>query len=378
LRERFDLHVRQLALVIGCLAWVVAASVGAIVLGIRDAPLLLALLPFLICRSLLAASQVRAFVMGAYHALIVVGAILVPVLLGAMVAGWSEPARILAVALSLLVAAAVLFGMRGPLRGADRVASLIDLIGQLRQVPGPLVVTTVRLDQAYRTRGVTREDRDAETWRQSVVAHRLAGRVAARGGRVAWTGSSGLLWFEPADDRAPIADPLIAEVAGGLLVGQPRRFTFPAGPDAARWVGRASSAIEPLPEVSVMMERFRERFPGGLVLVPGVDPSDSPVMLDSRGRAAVLRAALRYSRSLAQVPEPQAWDVSALVEGGALLALFLAPRSAPAADRRRWRDGVRTWDLRAAAEGPMLSPPRGPGRTRWLSRPSWSRTMGYR
>ena len=38
----------------------------------------------------------------------------------------------------------------------------------------------------------------------------------------------------------------------------------------------------------------------------------------------MLRAALRYSRSLAQVPDPAAWDVSALVDGGALLALFLA------------------------------------------------------
>ena len=101
----------------------------------------------------------------------------------------------------------------------------------------------------------------------------------------------------------------------------------------------------------------------------------SHLVLDSRGRAAVLRAALRYSRSLAQVPDPEAWDVSALVGGGALLALFLAPRSSATADRRRWRDEVRMWDLRAAAEGLMLSPPRGPGRTRRLSRPSWSRMM---
>ena len=94
LRERFDVRVRQLALIIGCLIWVVAACIGALVLGIQDAALLLALLPFLVCRSLLAASQVRAFVTGAYRVLIVVGGTLVPVLLGMMIVDWSEAGRI--------------------------------------------------------------------------------------------------------------------------------------------------------------------------------------------------------------------------------------------------------------------------------------------
>ena len=378
LRERFDLHVRQLALVIGCIAWVTAAGIGGLVLGIRDGALLLALLPFLVCRSLLAASQVRAFVTGAYRALIVVGTLLVPVFLAIMVVDWSEPARILAVAVALLSAAGVLLGVHGSLRGADRVASLLDVVCLLRLVAGPVVVTTVRLDQAHRARGVTREGRDAEMWRQSVVARRLAARVTGRGGRLAWSGSAALVWFELADDLAPITDLAIAEVAGGLLVGQPHRLTFAAGTEAARWVGHVAGGEAPLAAVSTMIDRFRERFPSGLVLVPGVDLDRAHLALDSRGRAAVLRAALRYSRSLAQVPDPESWDVSALVDGGALLVLFLAPRAAAAADRRAWRDGVRTWDLRAAAGAPMLSPPRGPGRTRRLSRPSWPRTMGYR
>lgn len=378
LRERFDLHVRQLAIVIGCLTWVAAAVIGLLVLDLRDGALLLALLPFLLCRSLLAAGQVRAFVTGAYRMLIAVGATLVPVLLGAMMLSLSEAGRIAAVAVALLIAAAVLFQVRGPLRGADRVASLLDLIGLLRSVPGPVIVTVVRLDQAYRARGVTREDRDAETWRQSVVARRLAGRVAARGGRVAWSGSSALVWFEQAGEWTLIPDQVIAEVAGGLLVGAPRRTMFQVGADAAWRLAHVTHDAEPLPPVSTMVARFQERIPGGLVLMPGVGVDRSHLELDSRGRAAALRAALRYSRSLAQVPEPGTWDVSALVGGGALLALFLAPRSAAPADRRIWRDRVRRWDLRAAAEGPMLSPPRGPGRTRWLSRPSWSRKMGYR
>jgi hypothetical protein len=372
LRERFDHQVRRLALVMGGLTWLVAAGIGAIVLGIRDAALLVALLPFLVSRSLLASGQVRAFVAGGYRALIVVGGALV------LVSVASESLRLVAVALTLLVAAGILMSVRGTPRGRDRVASLLDCIGLLRGVPGPVLLTRVRLDQAHRLRGITREDRDAEAWRQTTVARRLARRVGARGGGIAWVGPSVLAWFEPVGDGAPMDDIAIADAAAGLLVGRPERIEFPNGQDAARSLGLGSMHAGPLPSAVEMADRFRARFPTGLVLRPGPDVDDAGSGLTSRDRAAVLRAALRFARSLAQVPEPQAWDVSALVAQGALVVLFLVPRTASDPERRRWREEVREWDLRAAVEGPMLSVPRGPGRARRLSRSSWSRTMGYR
>ena len=66
-------------------------SIGALALGVRDGALLVALLPFLVCRSVLAASQVRAFVTGAYRVLIVVGLVLVPVLLDVMITAGRSP-----------------------------------------------------------------------------------------------------------------------------------------------------------------------------------------------------------------------------------------------------------------------------------------------
>ncbi|MCY7418067.1 MAG: hypothetical protein LH650_06145 [Chloroflexi bacterium] len=378
LRERFDHKIRQLALAMGVIAWLVCVGIGALVLGIRDVAVLGALLPLLLCRSLLAANQVRAFVSGAYRALIVVGLALLPVFLLVLVSLASESLRIGALALALLVAGARLMLVHGNPRGPDRVSSLIDLIGQLRVVPGQVVVTTVRLDQAHRARGVTREERDAEGWRQAVATRRLAGRATGRGGAISRLGATGLVWFEVVGAATPISDVQVVESTGGLLVGRPERTTFGSGVLAATSVARVDSPGVPLPSVQVMAERCRLAFPAARVLVPGRDLAAASADLDSRGRAAVLRAGLRYALTLAQVPEPAEWDVSALVEGGALLALFLVPRTASPTERRRWRDQVRAWDLRAAAEGPMLVSPRGPGRTRRLSWPSWLRTMGYR
>ena len=153
LRRRFDRAVLRLALLMGAATWLIAAVVGVVILGIREAALLGALVPFFVARSVLAAAQMRAFAGAAYRRLTLVG---LGGLAGFAVALWLVPGidgRLLALAAVLAVSAVLLIALPDPAETEDRVLPLVEWLASVRDHPGPVTLTVVTFDDRALARG---------------------------------------------------------------------------------------------------------------------------------------------------------------------------------------------------------------------------------
>ena len=74
--------------------------------------------------------------------------------------------------------------------------------------------------------------------------------------------------------------------------------------------------------------------------------------IGSRARSELFRAALSYAEDLSAVRRGR-WEVSALVQDGALEAIFLIDHRSRGAARRRWARLIWAQNLLLAAAGPQ-------------------------
>jgi hypothetical protein len=364
LRRCFDRAVLRLALLMGGATWLIAAAVGVVILGIRDLALAAVLVPFFVARSVLAATQMRSFAGTAYRRLTLVG---VAGLAGFGVALWLVPSieeRLLALSVVLAVSAGLLLVLPGPGEADDRVLPLAAWLIGLRDAAGPVAVTVVAFDARSLARGAPHEQRMTEAWRRRQVGRRVGRAARSAGGRATWLSATDLAWWLPvgASGGRPtravrdLADPAwIARLTGGLVAEAPTVAVHRSGREAAAAIasgplGLETGRVGPAP--AELVRAFRERFPGGVAHDVTTPAPPALVTLDSRDRAGVLRAGLFFARELRSGQhEHSPYDVSALVTDGRLRWLFLAPMSAPVAERRAWRRILREHALRRAAHG---------------------------
>jgi hypothetical protein len=357
LRTRFDRAVSGAGVAIGLTTWLAASTVGTVVLGWDDGGLLLAMAPFLVGRSVLAPAQVRAFTAGSYRWLVWTGAAAVAGSLVAMLALPTAVGRLLALGLIVWLASAILWVAPRAMRHADRVLPLLDWLAALRGTEHPVRVVQVRFDRWTKARGVTAEERRTEAWRRRSVARRIGSRLSASG-RATWLGPLELAWFEPASPGRRGTRELAAWCAvmtGGLAAGDPTVSRHVNGRHATQALLEAPLGVRTDAHgdtVAEMVAAFREAFPLGLVVMPEARDPAVIARLDPRGRAMLLRGALRYARDLVAPRDAGHWEISALVSAGSLPAIFAVLRNERRGPRRDWADRVRSWDLADAALGP--------------------------
>ena len=360
LRRRFDRGVLRLAVVVGLITWLVASLIGVAVLGVRDPALFGVLLPFFVARSVLAAAQMRAFAGGAYRRLTLVGTGGLATFGLVLLVVPSVEGRMLALATVLVVSAALLIALPDPEASADRVLPLAAWLRSLAAEPGLVRVTFVVFDARSLARGVSRERRASEAWRRHQVARRVGRAAQSAGGRATWLTATDLAWWVPERPgraaRAPadaLADPAwVARLTGGLVMAPPDVEPHPDGRTASRAVGAGRLSldlriVDPPPDA--LIAAFAARFPAGIVYRVDRPTPAALAALDSRERAGVLRAGLRFARDLrAGGRDRGRFDVTALVVAGSLRLLFLAPVTDGAVARRQWREAIRDRTLRAA------------------------------
>ncbi|HTM20036.1 MAG TPA: hypothetical protein VL172_06005, partial [Kofleriaceae bacterium] len=130
--------------------------------------------------------------------------------------------------------------------------------------------------------------------------------------------------------------------------------------DAAEARARAAALGLDTPAAAgaeALVADFRRRFPGGLVddlhgggtALAGVDAETRRQMWSDALLAA--RGGRRRRGS--------AWEVTAYVPAGEIAVLFAAPRSAPADERRQWREQIEraTWAASLAITDGRETPP---------------------
>ena len=136
LRQRFDLAVLRLAMIMGIATWAVASIVGVSVLGVRDFTLLLALLPFFVTRSLLASAQVRTFTAGAYGRLSLVGTLGALGSLTVLVVMRTEADCVAILSVVLGISFMALLALPAATDFDDRVLALPDWLSRLPRLFG--------------------------------------------------------------------------------------------------------------------------------------------------------------------------------------------------------------------------------------------------
>lgn len=385
LRHRFERAVLGLSVVVGGVTWLVAVSVALLLLGLRDAPFLAILLPFLVARALLAAAQMRAFTWRAYARLALVGSAVALASLAILALVPAATEGILGLTLALVAATLLLAVLPDLSANDERIAMLTDWLERLRRVAGPVTVHRLSFDRRELARGVSTEERRAARWRRGVVARRIARRVAHLGGATSLLEPFELVWWLPsahgslpegptdgaratrwavtlgaglARSWGPAsAHPDGASAARALVGGGERADRWAATAEPDRWAATAepdrwTATAEP----QALAQVFRSRFPEGVVYDVGAPAPAALRWLSSRERAAVLRAALlRVRGSLGQRDSPH--DVTALVVDGRLRSLYLVGRREPRAARARWASLVRRANILIAATGVGVSEP---------------------
>jgi hypothetical protein len=365
-RSAFDRAVLGLAVVMGGATWLIAAGVGAAIMGVRDVGLILALLPFFVTRSILAGAQMRAFAGGAFRRLALVGVGGLVAFGLALVLAADVEARLLVLSAILAVSSWSLVALPPPESQEERVLPLAEWLGRLRRRPAAVIVTVARLDRRATERGIPRERRAAEQWRQREVARRVGREVQHHGGATTWLEPGTLAWFLPAGsaDGAPstvngaagrrdrVANGTwVVPIAGGLIDAPPRWERFLDGSAAARHVAALDLGIDlddaPTP-LAGLLDRFALAFPSGIVWRPRTPPPAALAALTSRERAIALRAALRFAHDLRSQGSEGRFDVTADADEGGIRAVFLVPRRASARVVRGWHALLRTRALREA------------------------------
>lgn len=349
LRRRFDMSVLILALVVGAATALAAMGLGAGLFGIGDPVLLLVLLPLFSSRSLLAATQIRAFTDGAYLRLAAVGCLASLGSLAALSVTTSEADRLAILSLVLAAAfAALLVVSRASSDNENPVLALPEWLARLRRIAHGVTITQIRFDARSEARGVTTEDRQTEEWRRRQAAIRIAARIGRAGGAAAWIGPYELAWFGP-----PIDVSSMVRLAGGLIADRPLTSRFADGAVAASASCRTLGLpAETMAGADALVADFERMFPAGVVYRSGRPAPKEVTAIGSRARSEVFRAALSYAESLSEVRRGR-WEVSALVENGALEAIFLVDHRSRGAARRRWARLIWAQNLLVAALGPQ-------------------------
>jgi len=364
-RRRFERAVAGLSIIMGGVAWLIAAPVAVIVLSVRDVALVAALLPFFVARSALAAAQIRAFTRRAYFRLALTGAGAMAGFLVALALIDTAAGRVLGFTAALALAVIALIALPDRRHEDTHVAALTDWLDRLRTVAGPVVVHRVSFDRHDRTRGITPDERRKAAWRRRRVGRRLGARVARSQGLTAWLGQYELVWFVPAGGK-PDPDPTLSlsvDWLSGLATSVPTPTPFADGSTAAVAVLGRAPAVNELDRAS-LTRQFEERFPSGLTYDVGVPGPTALSTLTSQERARVLHAALLFVRGSPPARSPLTYEVSAIAVSGSLRLLFLVDRRENAAERRAWRSTISDWNHRSAAGGGDLtgqsaaSPPR--------------------
>jgi hypothetical protein len=367
LRRRFDRGALLLAVLLGVAFGAVAAAL-ALLVGHAGVAVALATAAFVLARSVLAHTQIRAFADRAYAGVIGIGLAGALGFLAVRALTDDEAVRLLgAAAVGAMSALALgrLDAVAGPQR---RPAALLTLewLRELGAVRDPVRVGTALLAAAPGTgRLDPRTREEAARWRLAGLADRVAGRLR-RAGSAAWIGPDRVVWFERPGEPGVTAAWL--QRTGGGLVREVDVAEYPDGEEAllqtARrgGLGRAGphlrAALGPV-DVEAARRRFAATVPGGAVYDPTGPPPPALAALPGAELRAVLADATAFARDLQVRRRRSRFDVTPLCSGGELVLIFFAPPGT----RRHWHAHVRALNVRAAVAGmraPALRPVPGP------------------
>lgn len=362
LRARFERRLLALSFLIGAAIWPAALLLGFLVYGRMAFAFSAVLLVLFLVRSALASLEMRAFARRRY------GPLLISAVLG--LAGW-----ISAGALGNAATGAVAAGIAGfcggsvwlifsevRKRGEPGAPSagplpLPDWIHRLRSSSGSVFLGTAVFSGGSSHRGLDEPARweEEDRWAHQRTAEAAAKKIG-RHGAVAFGGPARLVWFENGGDSPRLtADWILTRGAG--LIGKAEISTrFTSGPEASSSIasdflgpntGRVSPADDPTP--SALAGKFQRLVPGGRMISP-----DGPRFAEAAGgfskseRREVLSAALAYAASLTRTSRPSRSSVTAFIEGGEILMIFVAGPNAPPAVRDRWDRIIRRANLVSA------------------------------
>jgi hypothetical protein len=363
LRRAFDRQVLRLSGVIGLSFWALACLIGTAVVGRSLGDLYWLLLPFFVCRSLLAAVQMQAFSERAYRPLLANGALCAA---GFGVAGLllgEREAILLAALTAIALAAFVLMYARRhdlerTLRSRD-VLWLSEWLAELRSVRGPVRVASVRLCDPPGRIGLSEEHGPdgGDRWRRGRLAEQIATRLTRPSGVTLFDDSS-IAWYESARRPSRVGQEWLLTQSGGLVdwLGE----TGPAadGVSALAAACRERLLGAELPAGVVPSRRtvgpvevrraFLETFPGGLVYDPQEPVPEQLETLSTADRRLVMLDAVAFVRDFRESGRRSRFDVTAYCVAGELRQIFLVERPGRRRARARWRAEVRRFNLETA------------------------------
>jgi hypothetical protein len=363
LRARFDRFLVRLALVMGVVFWGLACVFWTAVMQRPLGDLYWLLGPFFITRSALALVQIRAFAERRYAELLGSGVLLL-VGIGALQLWVADGRHRLALLIVLTTLVAALLAARQGIAGgrpeAVALRSLPGWVAELGDVHDPVVIRSARLWMPP-PRHPGAIPAGEGRWRQRQLARRVARHLGRQGG-VTTVGFDRVTWYERSVEGSDPDQARWLALGGGLLewigssgvqqdgaaaleAARQRRLLDPgvySGEPGGPSFGRPGSIPGNL------RQAFLTSVPDGIVYAPDQPLPEDLRALTSREKRDVLQDALAFVSDLRVRGASSHFEVTALVVGGELRFIFLAPRSANVRARRRWVRVIRSANLGAA------------------------------
>lgn len=351
-KKRFTRLVRQVAVAVGLLFWIITCACGTVLVQQNLGMVYALLLLFFLVRSQLAFNQIRAFAERRYPTLIFMGFMIVG---GVLLARWAtaqEAERLGLFSLVLLAALICLainntFGLRMDRR--SRIVSLPDWLTRLRQIQNSVRVRVISLD--YQVGG----------WLVERIGRDILGLV--RSGAMTQIGHRRLAWYEIHKGTKSPSDASILKRGGGLIESIRSSPSVPNGRQAISVI-EENRIIEALPDAAsrakvftystpAIKQRFRKVFPKG-ILYDATDRNMVPLSGVSRSdRRQLMAGAIQYSKNLFRRIRRGRFDVTSLFDNGRIRLIFAVPQSEPEPSRKKWKSFINEVNLSHAIHSKM-------------------------
>jgi hypothetical protein len=362
LRQQFAARVERMSIPLGVVFWLFASGIGTLAfrgsLGTTYGLLLL----FFICRSVLAAVQIRAFSEKSYRTLLGNGILFTVGVLSTSILVSDGSSKLLLFSAAALATAAILrvsFILRGYRFKDQGFLWFPEWLSHTSQEKGPVRIRVVRLRnrEDYLTVGVDKRSEVNRNWHLNKLAERLARRLGGSG-KVTLGTPDRLVWYERQDPKARIDRSWVTRQAGGQLYSLEETPFQPEGSSALAFAVRSGLFGTDLNSDSIschqnvdkdkVKEEFERAFPSGIVYNPET-PRPGPLQaFPSRQRRRILHDAVAFVRHLRPAKTAQSHEVTALSIAGEINLVFLVDRRTGTRQRKRWRNRIRQLNIQAA------------------------------